>query len=338
MFYKIIIQGRLSFNNEKSYNKVLKMFEYRTETYYKNDVLVNQEDIFNADLLTLSVPRFVGNGTDKSFKNTTSLLEYCAQFAVAGEMNAWMIEEGKVLNQKNIQPESDKAIVMQFKKGDQLFKTGGKEEEAKDAFDKTLEKYTGHAQAYERRGWINMRLGNYSDALYDFNKSIKLDDSIAFSYYGKAFIAKNENNLEDAIQFFDLTLKKSVALESLYWKARLKKAECHIELEQWDKAAFDLKFFTKRAFKPGDSNLKKKAYAHVLYAQVLAELDEHKEALEQVDKSFEAVQDDSKSFSEAEAYFVRGRVKKAMGKRDHKNDLNKAIEMGHKRAEELLNS
>lgn len=328
MFYKIIIQGRLTFNNEKSYAKVLKMYEYRTDTYYKSDVVLSQEDIFNDELMTLSVPRYVGNATDKSFKNTTSLLEYCAQFAVAGEINAWMIEEGKVLNHKNIQPESDKAIVMAFRKGDELFREG--KEEAKDAFNQTLEKYTGHAQAYERRGWVNLRMGNLSDALYDFNKCIKLDDSIAFAYYGKAFIAKNADNLEEAILNFELTLKKSVALEPLYWKARLKKAECHVELEQWEKAAFDLKFFTKRPFKPGDSNLKKKAYAHMLYAQVLHQQEEEKEALEQIEKALTAVQEDSKSYDEGEAYYTRGMIKKSLGKRDHKADLAKAEELGYK--------
>lgn len=336
MFYKTIIQGRLSFNNEKSYGKVHKMYEYRTETYYKADVLLNQEDIFNSEALTLTIPRFVGNATEKSFRNTVNLLEYCSQFAVAGEVNAWMIEEGKVLNFKNIQPDSDKAIVMQFRKGDELFREDGKEEEAKEAFTKTLEKYNGHAQAYERRGWINLRLKNYSDALYDFNKAIKIDDSISFAYYGKATIAKNEGNLEEAIKCFELTLKKSVALETLYWKARIKKAECHIELQQWDKAAFDLKFFTNRKFKDGDPNIKKRAYAYVLYATVLLEIGEPKEALAEIAKSFAHANEESKNFNEADAYYAQGIIKKEMGKRDHKADLKKAAELGSEKAAELL--
>ncbi len=336
MFYKTIIQGRLSFNNEKSYAKVVKMYEYRTETYYKNDVLLNQEDIFNEEAMTLTVPRFVGNASDKSFRNTVSLLDYCAQFAVAGEINAWMIEEGKVLNYKNIQPESDKAVVMQFKKGDKLFQEGEENEEALKAFNKTIEKYDSHAQAYERRGWTNMRLKNYSDAKYDFNKAIKIDDSIAFAYYGKAFIEKNEGNLEEAIKNFELTLKKSIALESLYWKARLKKAECHIDLKQWDKAAFDLKFFTKRAFKPGDSNLKKKAYSYVLYAMVLAEMEEYKEALVEIERAFEIKDQTSKDFELHEAYFIRALIKKGLNKRDAKADFEMAIQEGSSKAKEYV--
>jgi Tfp pilus assembly protein PilF len=336
MFYKTIIQGRLSFNNEKSFGKVLKMYEYRTETYYKADVLLNIEDIFNNEALTLTVPRFVGNVAEKSFRNTVNLLEYCAQFAVAGEVNAWMIEDGKVLSYKSIQPDSDKAIVMQFRKGDELFRESGKEEEAKVAFTKTLEKYTGHAQAYERRGWINLRLKNYSDALYDFNKAIAIDDTIAFAYYGKAFIALNENNAQEAIEYLELTLKKSIALENPYWKARLKKAECHVDLEEWEKAAFDLKFFTARAFPEGDSNIKRRAYALATYAMVLLELSEPKEALEKIDKALECASEDSKYFVFADAYYYRGMIRKEMGKRDHKADLKKAAELGHTKAKEVL--
>ena len=336
MFYKTIIQGRLSFNNEKSYGKVLKMYEYRTETYYKSDVLLSQEDIFNDEALTLTVPRFVGNASEKSFRNTVSLLDYCAQFAVAGEINAWMIDEGKVLNFKNIQPESDKAIVMQFKKGEKHFRKGEENEQALEAFSKTIEKYNAHAQAYERRGWTNMRLKNYSDALYDFNKALKLDDSIAYAYYGKAFIAKNENNLEEAIANFEQTLKKSIALESLYWKARLKKAECHIDLKQWEKAAFDLKFFTKRPFKDGDSNLKRKAYSHVLYASVLLEMGEYAEGLKEIEAALKIKDQTSKDFLLHEAYFVRGMIKKALNKRDAKADLELAIQEGSKKAQKIL--
>lgn len=337
MFYKTIIQGRLSFNNEKSFDKVMKMFEYRKETYYKSDVLLKEEEIFDAENLNLDVPRFVGNVTDKSFRNTVSLLEYCAQFAVAGEINAWMIEEGKVQAHKNIQPESDKAIVMAFKKGDQLFQEQDKNEDAREAFTKTLEKYNAHAQAYERRGWVNLRLNHYSDALYDFNKAISIDDTIAYAYYGKAFIARAEGNLEQAIENFELTLKKSVALETLYWKARLKKAECHIELGQWEKAEFDLKFYTKRKFAADNSNNFKKAYSFVLYASVLHEQGKNTEALEEVKKAMETPEAQrKKSYSLSDALYTQGMIRKSMGKRDFKKILKNAAAEGSKEAEEVL--
>jgi len=336
MFYKSIIQGRLSFGTQKSYDKVVKMFEYRTETYYKSDIMLILEDVFNPEELCLYVPRFVGNASDKNFKNTIDLLSYCSQFAVAGSMQAWMIEDGKVLNHANISPDSDRTVVTQFKKGDKLFREKGKSTEALEAFSKTIESFEKHAQAYERRGWVNLRLKNYSDALYDFNKAIKLDDSIAFAYYGKGIISANEGNIDEATECFTQTVKKSVALESLHWRGRLRKAECLIESEEWEKAVFELKFFTKRKFDEKDSNYRRRPKAFALYGKVLTEMGEHKDAIAALDEAINLHTEEMKEMNVPEAYYDRGRAKKALGVKDFQADLKKATKLGSKKAKEML--
>lgn len=336
MYYKTIIQGRLSFGQQKSYDKVIKMYEYRTETYYKGDILLQLEEVFDPVELTLSVPRYVGNATEKAFKNTVDLLEYCAQFAVAGSFHAWMIDEGNIMHKAEIEPESDKAVVMQFQKGDKLFRLQGNDEEALKAFSETIEKYDKHAQAYERRGWVNLRLRNYSDALYDFNKAIRLDDSIAFAYYGKGHILQSEDNLVEAIECYEETLKKSVALQSLYWRARLRKAECHIELKQWEPALFDLKFFTKRNFQRDDSNLQRRPRAFALFGKALYESGDFESALQNLDKALQMSTPETKEYDRQEALYYRALSKKALGKKDFKSDLLEASEQGHHLANELL--
>ena len=133
-----------------------------------------------------------------------------------------------------------------------------------------------------------------------------------------------------------MTLKKSSALGNLYWKARLKKAECHIDLLEWDKAAFDLKFFTGRAFPKGDSNIKRRPYANAIYAMVLLELGQPKEALEKIEKSLDEAGKDSKYFVYSDAYYYRGLIKKELGKRDYKADLKLAADEGQSKAKEML--
>jgi len=335
MFYKSIIQGRLSFGTQKSYDKVVKMFEYRTETYYKGDVMLQLEEVFHPDDLCLSVPRFVGNFTEKNFKNTVDLISYCAQFAVAGSMQAWMIEEGKVLNHANIYPESDRTVVTQFNKGDKLFQA--KDKNTEEAFSKTIESYEKHAQAYERRGWVNLRLKNYSDALYDFEKAISLDDSIAFAHYGKGIISANENNIEAAVESFTQTVKKSVALESVHWRGRLRKAECLIELGDWEKAAFELKFFTKRKFTEADSNHRRRPRAFAMYGRVLFEMEEYQEAVENIDQAIELYAEGTmKSLDLGEAYFYRAMAKKELGIKDFEADMKTASEQGSEKATAVL--
>ena len=336
MFYKSIVQGRLSFGTQKSYDKVVKMFEYRTETYYKGDVMLQLEEVFHPEDLCLSVPRYVGNVTEKNFKNTVDLLTYCSQFAVAGSMQAWMIEEGKVLNHASVAPDSDRTVVTQFKKGDALFQKKDKNTEALEAFSKTIESFDKHAQAYERRGWTNLRLKNYSDALYDFNKAISIDDSIAFAFFGKGIITANENNLEEAIECFTQTVKKSVALESLHWRGRLRKAECHIELEEWDKAAFELKFFSKRKFAESDSNFRRRPRALAMYGKVLYEMGEHQESITYIDQAIELLDEDMKKMDLGEAFYYRALAKKELGIKDFEADMKTASEQGSEKATAVL--
>jgi tetratricopeptide (TPR) repeat protein len=226
--------------------------------------------------------------------------------------------------------------VQLFVKGDKLFKEGGNDTEAKKVFDKALSKYDQHAQAYERRGWTNLRLRNYSDALYDFNKAIYIDDSIAFAHYGKGTILLNEGNYEEALDSFDETVRKSVALQSLHWRGRLKKAECMIELQQWDKAAFELKFFTGRTFDKGDSNIRRRSKAFALYGQVFYELGEYENALASIDKAFQQYTPESKGFNEESALYYKAMAKKQLGKKDYLDDLKIASEKGSAAAKEML--
>ena len=248
MYLKTIIQGRLEFGTEKSYEKVTKMFLQRVETYYKTDVIFKFEDVFKDEALCLEIPRFVGQVTDKAFRTTTGLIGYCAQFAVAGSVRAWLINEGEIVHFETLEPDSDKGAVQSFVRGRKLVKVKGKENEAIAALSTAIEKYDRHAQAYERRAKVNFLMRNYHDALRDYNKCIGIDPSIPTAFYGKAkiHILREENEL--AIENLEESIKKSIALQTLYWKSRRLKAKCHIVQKEWQKAAFDLKLFTNRNF------------------------------------------------------------------------------------------
>ena len=72
------------------------------------------------DVSSLTVPKFIVHGSEKSWKNTVRLLEYVAQFAVAGNFGAWMTEEGKVLLQDFVEPQSDRIAVQAYLEGRRL--------------------------------------------------------------------------------------------------------------------------------------------------------------------------------------------------------------------------
>jgi tetratricopeptide (TPR) repeat protein len=335
MYLKTIIQGRLEFGSAKSYEKVTKMFLQRVETYYKTDVLFKFEEIFKDEEYALDIPRYVNQVTEKAFKVTTGILAYCAQFAVAGSVRAWLIKEGEVVGFETLEPASDKAAVQSFVKGRKLVKEKGKEEEAISALNKAIEKYDRHAQAYERRAKVNFIMKNYHDAMRDYNKCIHLDSGIPTAYYGKAKIHMMKGEFEEAIENLEEAIKKSIALQTLYWKSRKLKADCHIERKEWAKAAFDLKLFTNRKFDKSDPNLFWMRKAWFQYGQVLLELNENVDAINAFDKALQTEGKDD-GIDEAEILTFRGQAKQKAGKSGYIKDIKDAADKGGKKAKTLL--
>jgi len=337
MYLKTIIQGRLEFGTQNSYDKVTKMFVQRHETYYKTDVFFKFEDIFNETDLSLEIPRHVSQVTDKAFRITTSLLGYCSQFAIAGSIRAWLINEGEIVHFYTLEPKSDKGAVQSFVKGRKLVKVIGKEQEAIDALSTAIEKFDRHAQAYERRAKVNFIMKNYHDALRDYNKCINIDPTIPTAYYGKAKIHILKEEWADAIENLEESIKKSIALQTLYWKSRKLKAECHIRLKEWEKAAFDLKLFTNRAFEVDNPNRFWMRWALFNYGVILTELGEYIDAVKALDSAAN-LPDINDGISEAEILTYKGLAKQKAGKNGYVKDLKDAAKKGDLKAKKLLKS
>lgn len=312
------------------------MYLYRAENYYKSDVILDPDEVFDEDALVLYVPRYVGTHLEKSWKNMVALLEYCAQFAISGEMGAWQTDSGKIINSAHIEPESDKAVVIQFRKGKQLAGEKGKEKEAIEALTKAIEKYDKHAQAYERRANVNVVLKKYHDAMRDYNKCLKLDDSIPDAYYGRARIHILNDETEKAIADLELTIKKSIALQPVYWAGRRLKADCHIKLEQFKEAEFDLKLFTNRKFAEDDPNFKWKQQAWSTYGKVLLDLEDYEAALKAFDQAFEMAEGGGDEKENGKRLYFRGVAKQKAGKSGFIKDIKKAADLGVSEAVELL--
>ena len=336
IYFKTIIQGRLEFGSAKSYDKLIKLYDSRAETYHKNDVVFTSEEIFDPEKLTMEIPRYVGQITEKRYKNTIALLSYSVQFAVTGSIRAWMSEEGKVMHYNLMEPESDKAAVRSFLKGRSLVKEDGKEEEAIAALSKAIEKYDRHAQAYERRAKVVFRMQNYHDAKRDYTKCINLDSTIPTAYYGRAKVHMIEESWKLAIDDFNQALKRSVALQPVYWKSRRHKATCHMKLKQSKEALFDLKLYSNRNFSKEDVNYNYKGWSLLNYAKLLEESEEYKDAIANLDKALLIVDDNQRGVNAGEILRQRSIIKKKAGKSGHVKDLKAAAEAGDKIAKKML--
>lgn len=335
MLQKTIIQGRIEYGTEKAFNMARKMYVQRAENYYKNDVLFDIDEIFFEDGYFLNVPRFVKQVYAKTLKNTSTLFEYVTQFGVAGEMNIWALEEGKILMYKHLEPDSDKVAVQQYIKGKSLINEKGKEKEAIKALDKAIEKYNRHAQAYERRAKVNFILKKDHDAIRDYNKSIGLDPNNPYAYFGKAEVYIRKNELEEAIACLDLAIKKSVALQAIHWVSRRIKGKLHLKLEQYEKADFELKLFTKRKFGPDNPNLMWRRDAFFDYGLTLLGLEDYAGAVAAFESSLDLEKGNDK-IPDAEKLRYRGIAKQKAGQNGFKKDIKEAASLGDKEAVRLL--
>ncbi len=335
MTYKTIFSGQLEFGTERSFERVQQMFEHRAENYYRQVILVKQEEIFKEESLTLEIPRLIAHATEKEWRNTINMLEFIVQYAIAGGLSAWMVEEGKVIDHRHVEPKGDKAAVQAFLRGRELIKESGREQEAMKALSRAIDKFARHAKAYERRGFVNYQLHNFQDALYDYSKSIDINPDAAEPYLGRAAVKITLEDYEDAVQDLASAIKGSIPLQPMYWQARRMKADCHFKLDEYDKAATELKFFTRREFSPDDPNYRWRKRAFFNYGRALMETGKYADAIAAFDNSLsiEGVDDD---IQDAEPLLYRGIALKKAGKAGFRKDWEEAANRGSKRAAELL--
>jgi len=338
MTYKSIFKGRLEFGSPKSYDKVRIMYKSRVENYYKNDVLIEEEEVFDASSTSFVIPRLITPATSKkTWKNTVSLLSYISQYAVAGEFGAWLLDNGTIISHQTIEPNSDRAAVQAFLKGRALVEEKGKQDEAIVELTKAINKFDRHALAYERRGRVNHILKNYQDALYDYTKSIDLNPSNVAPYFGRGLIHRKNGDLEKAIADFHLAIKTSIPLQSIYWQAHRRKALCHLETEDYAGAFNNLKFYSKRKFKPGDPNQNWQPFATFHYGRALLAANNYAEAVD-VFKQVEAMPPEKDSVDLAEILYYKALALKKSGKNGYRKDAMQAAKMGCTKASDLLAS
>jgi len=330
---KSIIQGRLEFGNPKSFAQMLKMYDYRIENYYKNDVLF-EEEVFDEDNYLINIPRLISIQEEKSFTNTILLLEYLAQFSISGSIGGWLVHEGKILKYIVIEPESEKGVVQMYLRGQKLASEEGKEQEAIDALTKVIEKHDKHAQAYERRGFVNYIMKDMAGAMYDFNKCLSYDPSIPTAYYWRARVHMYNEDWDEAIENLEMTTKKAIALQPIYWKARRRKAHCYMQQKDYESAANELKLFTLRKYEADNPNRNYLREAFATYADALIHIEKYEEALEAVDKGL-GLEEQEKFVPVQKLLTLRGMARFQMGEGGH-DDWKKAVKLGSKEAKRFL--
>ncbi len=332
----MIFKGRLEFGNQRTYEMVTKHWATRLETYFKSDILFKSEQIFLDDefAMVLPQPHSVFYGSEKAWRGTTDMLREIVQFAIVGKVQCWCIHQGNV-QEIVLEPKTDKGAVLEYWLGCELVQKDGGMEEASAALSRAIEKYQRHALAYERRGYVNYKLGNFKDALYDFSKSIDIHAGNPEPHYGRGKVRMLKNEWETAIVDFDNTLKRSIALQPLFWLARLKKGECLVHSKKYAEAIVELEMYIKREFDQQNPNFRRRRRAWYLLGRAYAGIGQYNTALDAINQSL-AIREGLELLPEAEALLERGIVRKQAGAADFRKDFESAAALGHTEAIRML--
>ncbi len=223
----------------------------------------------------------------------------------------------------------------EYRRGRNLVGQVGKEQEATEALSRAIEKFERHALAYERRGYVNYKLGNFNDALHDFSKSIRFNPYHPDAYYGCGKVKTLKNDWEGAVSDFDQAVKNSLALQPLHWLARFRKGESLFHTKKYNEAAYELRLYLKRTFDESDPNYTRRRRATYLLGRALLALNDAPGAIEAFDQTL-AIRAGLDLVPEAEGLLQRAIAKHQVGKPGYALDLEAAAKMGSAEAARLL--
>ena len=244
--YKIIIAGQLEFGNQKVFQQVYDQYVHRMENFYKDDILIKPDKYFNEEALSLVIPRTVLMGSKRHWLNTVNLLMRVVDFSIAGSLNMWRLDRGQIIDHHLLEPKAERTTVQIFNKGRELIGQADQETKAKAMMDKVVKRFARHAQAYERRGFINLSLNNLDDALYDYNKSLKINPTMPEAYYGRGIVYTRLNDWENAALDFEAVTKNSIPYQSIYWRAQVSLGDALLKLNRPTDALRIFNMFYKR--------------------------------------------------------------------------------------------
>lgn len=324
---KTIFQGRLAFDNAASFDKLKKMYLHQTETLYKGEILYRFTDVSDEENLVVEIPRSVNTTTDKYWQKTIQILKYSAQFAVAGRIGAWVVENGAAKKEVKIEPTGDKTVVMSYREGIRMMKDEDYEN-AVLCFDTALAEFPDHADALSRKAFCLKNLGKYEEAEEYYIKSIKADQYHPEASFGLAIMLHDLGRQEEAVKYYDISLPRALAVQPIYWETRREKAKALIEMGQREKAMAEYKLLCRKEFNSTDSNYEKRGEDVIIYTKLLIEKGEFNVSVELLDGILESNFKDLPTQTVAELFYLRSVSKLNANKKGYKQDLETAGKMG----------
>jgi tetratricopeptide (TPR) repeat protein len=325
---KTTIQGYIQFANQRSFEKALQAFQNRATVYYKQEFLFKTPEFFDDEHFRFVVPKTIIELSEKFWRNTVDAVEFLAQFAVHGKVEAYRLDNGKIVQKVVIEPVNDKKISQDFHQAVQIINTKtGDLSAAKSLLMAVLETEPKHQQAAEHLGWILLKEKNYPSAIAVLQKAALPGIPSARSHYLKGIAYSKQSEPEKALADFDHAVKCSMGIQDIHWKARLYKAKTLVELDITDNAEKELSYYLERTFEKDSKNELARKAAYFLMGQIRFNQSEFQQSLDFFDKAI-AYSHDEPAVSSAKCYYYRGLVRQKLGAAAFAEDFELAKSMG----------
>jgi tetratricopeptide (TPR) repeat protein len=325
---KTILQGYLQFKNERSFEKAMAAFQNRTLVYYKNEFHFRTPEFFDIENQRFIVPRSVVELSDKFWRNTTDAVDFLGQFAIYGRVEAYRIDNGKIIRKNITEPKNDKQISMDYHSAVALIESGNYDKkEVETLLSSVLKAEPDHAQALEYKAWLLIRERDLEGALPLLQQACKTTLGSSRAYYLRGILHYRLNEFEKALADFDHAIKFSLAIQDIHWKSRLQKAKTLIEIDVIETAEKELNFYLDRKFDSGSENEAARKAALFYMGQVQYLKKEFKISLAFIEKALLMTGDD-KHVSDAKCIYYRGVVRRELGLDSYNEDFIRAKELG----------
>ncbi len=337
MTNKVIIAGHLEYGSSRNYDQVQAQFAHRKENYYKNEIFVDEEEIFLPEEMAIEIPRKVLFCTDRQFLNSLNLLKLMTTFAISGDLNIWRLVGGKLQEHHYLEPKGDKSSTQAFLAGRQLLDGKGNEEAAKEKLTRAITKFDRHAQAYERRGYTNYRLGNMKEAIYDYEKSISINPIKPDPYYGLGMInlLQKKDYAAAAVNFEQVT-KLSIPHQAIFWRGLVLWADCLVELGKPEEAKPLYFRFSKRVQRHGEELDALDRRVSYTYGKLQAAAGKHADAISAFEAALTSPDGKKKTVKQEDILLQRALAGKAGDIRGWRKNLKEAADAGSSEAGNLL--
>ena len=339
MGHKTILFGQLDFGNAKSFERVRDMAIQRAEVYYRGDILIDLEAIFQADQLSLLIQKHsFAHEFDKSWRNTVKLIQHASQFAVSGRIYGWLVEEGSVSASVVIEPDNDHGSVRHYQRAVGLLESEGmqKQEEALELLNHAIQAHEGHAQALHARAELWCELGEKDRALEDYTCSIRWAPILPEGYLGRSRMYIEAGQYEDAIMDLTSAVKFGIPHQSYYWEARQMKAECFMRLGDFRNAEPEWRLLSRRKFSPKDHQAGIPLQIATRYGRTLLENGKADEAIRMIESMVLENDHSQSTVPLADLLLIRGLAMKKAGKKGFLSVLREAARAGSEQAADLL--